>query len=144
MSKPQGASAMADIIAFPDRHPDQPSVLVVDDEYMMRGVLTEILQESGFSVTTAASGEEAVQCLSRQPSIDIVFSDIKMEGMNGLELAKWVHHHKPGLPVILASGYSGKTTIAGDLHGAEFLRKPFDFDLIVAQLRETVARKHGA
>ena len=133
---------MAEIIAFPERAPNQPTVLVVDDEYLIRGVLTEILQDSGFSVVAAESGEEAVHILTRLPHIDAVFSDIKMPGMDGFALAKWVHEHRPDTPVILASGYTGKTNMATDLCGAQVLRKPYDFDLIVEQLRETVARRH--
>jgi two-component system NtrC family sensor kinase len=132
---------MADIIAFPDRKPDQPTVLVVDDEYMMRGVLTEILQDSGFAVIPAESGVEAVHILSGHSRVDAVFSDIKMPGMDGFELAKWVHENRPDTPVILASGYTGKTNMAADLCGAEFLRKPYDFDLIIEHLRQTLARR---
>jgi two-component system NtrC family sensor kinase len=133
---------VADIIAFPERKPDQPTVLVADDEYMMRGVLTEILQDSGFVVIAAESGAEAVRILSSHTHIDAVFSDIKMPGMDGFALAKWVHENRPDTPVILASGYTGKTNMAADLCGAEFLRKPYDFDLIVEQLRQTLARRN--
>jgi CheY-like chemotaxis protein len=131
---------MADIIPFPNRRPNQPAVLLVDDEYMMRGVLTEILKDCGFTVIAAPSGEAAIECLSRHTHVDVVFSDIKLEGTDGFELAKWVHDNRPGLPVVLASGYNGKTNMAADLCGAQFLRKPYDFDLIVQQLRETAAR----
>jgi two-component system, NtrC family, sensor kinase len=132
---------MAEIIPFPERKPDQPTVLVVDDEYMMRGVLSEILQDSGFVVIAAESGEAAVHILSCQSHVDAVFSDIKMPGMDGFELAKWVHENRPDTPVILASGYTGKTNMAADLCGAEFLRKPYDFDLIIEHLRQTLARR---
>jgi CheY-like chemotaxis protein len=132
---------MAEIIAFPERQPDQPTVLVVDDEYMMRGVLTEILKDSGFAVIAAESGEEAVHILSGHSRVDAVFSDIKMPGMDGFELAKWIHEHRSDTPVILASGYTGKTNMVADLCGAEFLRKPYDFDLIIEQLRQTMARR---
>jgi two-component system, NtrC family, sensor kinase len=133
---------MADIIAFPERRPNQPTVLVVDDEYMMRGVLSEILRDSGFEVIPAASGEDAVEILTRLSNVDAVFSDIKMPGMDGFALAKWIHEHHPDTPVILASGYSGKTNMVAELCGAEFLRKPYDFDLIIEQLRQTVSRRH--
>jgi two-component system NtrC family sensor kinase len=129
------------VINFPDRKPEQYVVLVVDDEYMMRGVLTEILKESGFYVIAVGSAEEAIRFLSKLVHFDVVFSDIKMPDMDGFELARWVHKHKPDIPVILASGYSGKTNMAADLGGAQFLQKPYDFDNIVHKLRETVSRK---
>ena len=130
---------MAGIIPFPDRPPDQPTVLVVDDEFLIRGVLCEILKDNGFAVLAAGSVDQAIELLSRR-EIDAVFSDIKMPGMDGFALAKWVHENRPDTPVILASGYNSKTGMATDLCGAQFMRKPYDFDLIVQQLRETVAR----
>jgi CheY-like chemotaxis protein len=133
------------IIPFPDQKPDQPVVLVVDDEYLIRGVLTEILKDSGFYVVAAASAEEAIRYISKLAHIDVVFSDIKMPDMDGFELARWVHKHKPNLPVILASGYTGKTNMAADLCGAQFLPKPYDFDIIVNKIREAAwqNRRHN-
>ena len=129
------------VIDFPDRKAEQYVVLVVDDEYLMRGVLSEILRDCGFHVIAAASAEEAIQFLSKLVHIDVVFSDIKMPDMDGFELARWVHANKPDIPVILASGYSGKTSMAADLCGAQFIKKPYDFDNIVHQIRETASRK---
>jgi two-component system NtrC family sensor kinase len=133
---------MADnVINFPDRKADQYIVLVVDDEYLMRGVLKEILKDCGFYVIAVGSAQEAIMYLSKLVHIDVVFSDIKMPDMDGFELARWVHQHKPDIPVILASGYSGKTNMAADLCGAQFLQKPYDFDHIVHKIRETVSQK---
>jgi len=132
---------MADVIAFPERRQARHTVLVVDDEYLMRGVLGEVLEDAGFAVIAAASAEEAMTYLEGPSPIDLVFSDIKMPGADGFTLAKWVHHNKPDLPVILASGYAGKTNIAAELCEAEFLRKPCDFDLIVTKVRDAIARR---
>lgn len=134
---------MADIIEFPDRKPNQHVVLLVDDEYLMRGVLKEILIECGYYVVTAKSAEEAIVYLNKLVHIDIVFSDIKMPGMDGFELAEWVHRNKPDTPVILASGYSGKTNMAQELCGAHFLQKPFGFDEIVSKIYEVVSGKRA-
>lgn len=135
---------MADVIEFPERPPHKPTVLLVDDEYLVRGVLGEILKESGFNVVPAENGAEAIHILSRLSHVALVFSDIKMAPLDGFELAKWVHEHKPGLPVILASGYSGKTNMAAELNGAQFFRKPFDFDAVVEKIRDTLGqRKSG-
>lgn len=87
------------------------------------------------------SAEAAIGFLVKRVHIDVVFSDIKMPGMDGFELAKWVHTNSPAPPVILASGYAGKTGMAADLCGAQFLTKPFDFDVIVTKIRETTSRK---
>lgn len=136
-----GRTDMADILQFPQPPPHNPTVLLVDDEYLVRGVLSEILKESGFAVVCAESGAEAIHILSGQQHVDLVFSDIKMAPMDGFEVAKWVHQHRPGLPVILASGYSGKTNMAAELNGAQFFRKPFDFDAVVEKIRETLGEQ---
>src|ERR1700761_3526244 len=116
------------VVNFPDRKDDQYVVLVVDDEYLMRGVLKEILKDSGFYVIALESAEQAIWYLSKLVHIDVVLSDIKMPGMDGFELARWVHENKPNIPVILASGYTGKTNMAADLGNAQFLSKPYNFD----------------
>ena len=132
---------MADVIQFP--HKTLPTVLLVDDEYLVRGVLSEILKEAGFAVVPAENGAQAIEILSRLSHVDLVFSDIKMAPLDGFELAKWVHEHKPGLPVILTSGYSGKTNMAAELNGAQLFRKPFDFDAVVEKIRDTLGCKRA-
>jgi DNA-binding NtrC family response regulator len=112
----------------------------VDDEFLMRAVLGEILQDNGFRTIAVASAEEAIAHLTGSAHIDLVFSDIKMPGLDGFTLARWIHFNRPDMPVILASGYPGKTNMAAELCRAEFLRKPCDFDLIVTKIRETIAR----
>ena len=115
-------------------------MLWVDDEYLLRGVLSEILQESGFAVVAVGSAPEAIAVLSKPCRIDLVFSDVKMEPMDGFELARWIHEHRPTLPVILASGYPNKTSMAADLGGVEFFRKPFDFDAVIDKIRDTITQ----
>lgn len=132
---------MADVIAFPDRKKDQHRVLVVDDEFLMRGVLVEILQDNGFHAIPVASAEEAIARLSAGERIDLVFSDIKMPGADGFALARWVHEHRSETPVILASGYPGKANMAAELCQAEFMRKPCDFEQIVDRIREAIERR---
>ncbi len=132
---------MAQVIAFPDRKSAKHTVLVVDDEFLMRGVLVEILQDSGFAASGVASAEEAMAHLSGCAGVDLVFSDIKMPGIDGFALARWIHQHRPEIPVILASGYPGKANMAAELCQAEFLRKPCDFELIVEKIRETIERR---
>jgi CheY-like chemotaxis protein len=131
---------MAQLLVFPHHSSARHTVLLVDDEYLVRGVLSEILQDSGFAVAAVASAPEAIALLSGPGRIDLVFSDVKMEPMDGFELARWIREHRPGLPVILASGYPSKTGIAADLHGVEFFRKPFDFDAVVEKIRDTIAQ----
>jgi len=131
---------MAQVIAFPHHPPGRHTVLLVDDECLVRGVLSEILQDSGFAVVAVASAPEAIAVLGKPCRIDLVFSDVKMEPMDGFELARWIREHRPNLPVILASGYPSKTSMAADLRGVEFFRKPFDFDAVIDKIRDTIAQ----
>lgn len=130
---------MAQIIAFPHHPTARHNVLLVDDEYLVRGVLSEILRESGFAVVAVATAPEAIAVLSKPGRVDLVFSDVKMEPMDGLELARWVREHRPSLPMILASGHSSKAGIA-ELRGVEVFRKPFDFDAVIDKIRATIAQ----
>jgi len=132
---------VAQVIDFPEVHPDRHIVLVVDDEFLVRSVLSEILRDAGFHVLQAASVSDAIGILEKHPHVDLVFSDVKMPVMDGFELARWVNEHKTDLPVILASGYVGKTNMACELRCAEFLKKPFDFDTVIEKIRVTISRR---
>jgi CheY-like chemotaxis protein len=132
---------VAQIIDFPQSHADRHIVLVVDDEFLVRSVLSEILRDAGFHVLQAASASDAIGILEKHPRVDLVFSDVKMPDMDGFELARWVNEHNTDLPVILASGYLGKTNMASELRCTEFLKKPFDFDTVIEKIRVTISRR---
>jgi DNA-binding NtrC family response regulator len=132
---------LAQVINFPDPHSGRHTVLVVDDEFLVRNVLSEILKDAGFHVLQAETARSAITILEELASVDLVFSDVKMPDMDGFELARWVSEHKPDLPVILASGYVGKTNMAHELQCTEFLRKPFDFDTVIDKIRLTLSRR---
>jgi two-component system, response regulator PdtaR len=120
---------------------DRHTILLVDDQYLMRFVLAEVLQDCGFDVISACSGEEAIALLSKGCPIDVVLSDIESPRADCVELAKWVHQHKPDTPVVLTSGY-GAAKAAVDMSGAQLLRRPYDFDAIVEQLHEIAASRY--
>jgi CheY-like chemotaxis protein len=135
---------LAQVIEFPDVRPDRHVVLVVDDEFLVRSVLSEILKDAGFQVVQAESAGDAIGILEQHPHVDLVFSDVKMPGMDGFELARWVNEHRTDMPVILASGYAGKTSMACELRCTEVLKKPFDFDTVIQKIRETISRRHAS
>ena len=135
---------MAQVIEFPDTHANRHVVLVVDDEFLVRCVLCEILQDAGFEVMQAENAGDAIGILEQHSDVDLVFSDVKMPGMDGFELARWVNEHKTDMPVILASGYAGKTSMACDLRCTEVLKKPFDFDTVIEKIRDTISRRQAS
>jgi DNA-binding response OmpR family regulator len=78
----------------------QGHILIIDDEASLRQTMARILQRAGHEVTTAANAEEGLKLVSEHP-FDLVYSDIRMPDMNGLDLLKIVHTKFPDLPVIL-------------------------------------------
>ena len=82
-----------------------PLVLVVEDEFFLRYVTAEYLEDCGFSVLQAANADEAVGLLQTNRDVGAVFSDIQMPGsMNGLGLAHWIAETLPDVKVLLTSG----------------------------------------
>jgi DNA-binding response OmpR family regulator len=75
-------------------------ILIIDDEASLRHTLARILQRVGLDVTTAASGKEALSLVSQQ-SFDLIYLDVRMPDMNGLEVLKVIHLKFPDLPVVL-------------------------------------------
>jgi PAS domain S-box-containing protein len=108
------------------------SVLLVEDNDHVREFACNLLDELGYRVVTAASAEEALERLEAEP-VDLLFSDVVMPGLSGVELARLARERDPRLPVLLASGYSEEIVGAA---GAEFeiVRKPYDLSGIDAAL----------
>ena len=108
------------------------SVLLVEDNDHVREFACHLLDELGYKVVTASSGEEALERLGSE-RIDILFSDVVMPGLSGIELGRIARERHPGLPVLLASGYSEEIVGAA---GADFeiARKPYDLNGIEAAL----------
>lgn len=109
-------------------------ILLADDEPMVRNVVQAILARSGYAIITAADGQEAMD-LSRAYSgkIDLVLSDIKMPGLNGIQLAECIRQQRPGTPVLLMSGFAPQDALPP---GAVLINKPFDYRNLVARIRE--------
>ena len=102
-------------------------VLVVDDEEMYRRALERILQRVGHGVVTARDASEALEIAAAQP-LDLVLADVRMPGINGLELVRQLHEIAPDLPCIVITGYGGAEQSVEALRAGAFwyLEKPFD------------------
>ncbi len=117
-------------------------VLIVEDNIEVGRFASQILEDLGYVTTWAVNAEDALGRLTEAESFDIVFSDVVMPGMGGIELAKRVRQGWPQLPVVLASGYSHVLAQEG-AHGFELLHKPYSADQLSRVLRRAV-REHGA
>ena len=107
----------------------QGSILVVDDEFSVRDSLESWFRRDGFRTGTAASAEEALTLL-RDGTWDVVLADIRMPGMDGLELQRRIHAIDPELPVILITAYASvESAVKALKNGAfDYVTKPIDPD----------------
>jgi signal transduction histidine kinase len=111
-------------------------VLVVEDNREVGTFTTQSLAELGYLTVWAADAQEALAELDRDVSrFDIVFSDVVMPGMNGIELAEAIRTRYPGLPVVLTSGYSNVLAQNGT-HGFDLLHKPYSVEQLSRVLRK--------
>ena len=117
-------------------------VLVVEDNVEIGRFSTQLLQDLGYETTWAANAVEALSCLEKGPGFDVVFSDVVMPGINGVELGQEIQRRYPGLPVILTSGYSHVLAEKGH-HGFELLQKPYAAEELSLVLRR-VSRHRSA
>jgi len=112
-------------------------ILIVDDEENMRKTLADILIDEGYSVSTVATGEEAVELCSKVPH-ETILMDVRMPGIDGVEAFRQIRRHKEGIRVILMSAYSidALKEAALDEGAIAFLSKPLDLDKVVSLINE--------
>lgn len=110
-------------------------VLLVEDSEHVRYFGNQLLNDLGCTVFEAPGGQEALDLLLEQ-TVDVVFSDIVMPGMNGLELASEVKRCYPAIPVLLASGYSSKQFIPKDQRAFPILRKPYKLETLAMSINQ--------
>ena len=106
-------------------------ILVVEDDQQLQEALAETLSLHGYEVETANSAEEALKAL--RGDIGMVFSDIRMDGMDGVTLLRRIRSHKPWLPVVLMTAYGSvdQAVEAMKLGAVDYLTKPFEANALV-------------
>lgn len=115
-------------------------VLVVEDNIGVGQFATQLLEDMGYQTAWVTSAEEALERLgSDGDGFDIVFSDVVMPGMGGVELAKRLMRDLPDMPVVLASGYSHVLAQEG-VEGIDLLRKPYSAGQLSVALQRRIAR----
>ncbi|MFA1260232.1 nitrogen regulation protein NR(I) [Xanthomonas axonopodis pv. fascicularis] len=109
-------------------------IWVVDDDRSVRFVLSTALRDAGYAVDGFDSAAAALQALGMRPTPDLLFTDVRMPGEDGLTLLDKLKSKHPHLPVIVMSAYTDVASTAGAFRGGahEFLSKPFDLDDAVA------------
>ena len=120
----------------------QHTILIVDDEDIVRGLVARTLRDAGYRVCQASHGGGAIGLLEQQAqAIDLVICDLVMPVLGGREVAEWLKQHCPGLPLLFISGYPRTYLEAHDLYdpSVPMLRKPFLPSRLLESVEELLA-----
>jgi len=119
-----------------------PRILVVDDEPAIRSGLAEVLREEGYEVDEAGDAQSALTRL-RDELVDLICTDVRMPGMDGLELVERVKRESPETEVIVITGFASlQSAVDAVKRGAEdYLAKPFDLDEVRLTVKRTLEKK---
>ncbi|MCP4683892.1 MAG: response regulator [bacterium] len=121
---------------------EKPSILVVDDELLIRDLLYDFFTGQGWSISVAENGEKALEVLNEKP-VDLILSDIKMPEMDGLTLASRVRQSHPDLPVVLMTGFPSVETAVSALRNRveDYVIKPFNINQLYKLIESKLAEK---
>jgi signal transduction histidine kinase len=116
---------------------DGQSILIVEDDDAVRLLLQTALEDLGYQVHLAADSQRALSLAARLDSLDLLLSDVGLPGLNGRQLAEMLQQERPGLPVVLITGYTEQASSRAEFlgPGMRLMTKPFTLEL----LAETVA-----
>lgn len=124
---------------------DAVRILIVEDDKTLRAVLAELMSEQGYEVEAVGSGEEALT-KAMEVAFDLVVTDIRMEGMSGLEALEQMKQHQPDIGSLVVTGYSTEADSirAIRLGVGEYLKKPFDLSDFLAAVETLLERRRQA
>ncbi len=120
------------------------TVMIVDDEEMIRVLAKEFLDGCGFNVITAEDGRNALKIVEEDlEQIDVIIMDLTMPHMDGVETAKNIHEIRPDIPIFLSSGYSEEDLYekANQLKLARFIKKPYTPALLAQKIIKVLAER---
>ncbi|HET6837586.1 MAG TPA: PAS domain S-box protein [Gemmatimonadales bacterium] len=120
------------------------TVLVAEDDALVRGMIRRSLTEAGFTVIEAANGREALAKAAGETRLDALLTDLAMPEIGGRELARRLREIRPALPVLFISGYTDDEVMRRGLleSGATFLEKPFSPELLARKLSQILEANH--
>jgi PAS domain S-box-containing protein len=121
-------------------------ILIVEDDAELRELATQLVEGLGYAACSASTGAEAIATLTRDPEIDLLFTDVLMPGgMNGFELAHEMRRRRPDIAILVTSGFPGSFVAGAQPNGGfDIIRKPFtQTELAAALARVQVTSQVG-
>lgn len=117
------------------------TVLVVEDETVVRGVIVEMLVDQGYRVREAVDGASGLLILHQDEQIDLLITDIGLPGMNGRELADYARELRPDLKILFITGYAQNIVTADGFlkPGMDMMTKPFDVEKLSQRVRDMIS-----
>jgi PAS domain S-box-containing protein len=118
------------------------TVLVVEDEPVVRALILEVLQDLGYRTVEAADGPAGLKALESKERIDLLVTDVGLPGLNGRQLADHARTKRPDLKVLFITGYAeSATTMSGFLlPGMEMIAKPFPVEVLAERIRSMIEK----
>ena len=124
------------------QHSDKTTILVVEDEALIRMVSADVLADAGYRVLEAQDADEAIEIMERADHVELLFTDIRMPGsMDGLELASFVHAHWPDVRLLVTSAH--RSLSASEIpDDGRFVAKPYNLGRLVLEIRSLISAPH--
>ncbi|QUE76045.1 PAS domain-containing sensor histidine kinase [Stutzerimonas stutzeri] len=120
------------------------TILVVEDEPVVRSLVVEVLNDLGYQTIEAGDATEALPSLEDGQRIDLLITDVGLPGMNGRQLADVARQHRPSLKVLFATGYAESATAKDFLgKGMAVITKPFAIEAFASKVREMLGPQAG-
>jgi DNA-binding NtrC family response regulator len=132
------------LLPMSDAVAKSPTILVIDDDAEIRYSLTRVLSSRGYQITEAPNGEQGIALVKKGPTPDLVFLDVRMSGMSGIEALQHIRSANPRQLVVLMTAFgTAQTAIEAMKYGAfDYVMKPFDPAKVLA-LAENALKAHA-
>jgi len=135
--------SVEEVACRPALEEDEPTVLVVEDEVLIRLMVADALRAQGINVIEASNGEEAMRVLQSALPVQLLLTDVRMpSALDGLALAHAARAERPDLKLIMATSQRADDELAG-LADA-FFSKPYELNAIVGRVKSLLAQTHHA
>lgn len=121
---------------------NRPSILVVDDELLIRDLLYDFFTQQGWDIAIAESGEKALEIL-RDKKVDLMLTDLRMPAMDGMTLTSQVREDYPDIPVVIMTGYPSVDSAVDALRQrvADYVIKPFNINKLYKTIEANLKKE---